>query len=89
MTDLLTSTGAQMLRIEKQRTITACIPAQRQRLHLPAYDPVTYRQRNRAENTFAKQKGWQCNQTRYDRCADVLLAAITCSFISIFWINAS
>ena len=72
-----------------QRAITACIPAQRRRRHLPEYDPVTYRQRHRIENMFAKLKDWRRIHTRYDRCADVFLAAITFAAIFIFWINES
>ncbi|GGB75841.1 DDE transposase [Blastomonas aquatica] len=73
----------------EQRAITACIPAQRQRRHLPEYDPVTYRQRHRIENMFAKPKDWRRIHTRYDRCADIFLAAITFAAIFIFWINES
>lgn len=72
-----------------QRAITACIPAHRRRRHLPAYDPITYRQRHRIENMFAKLKDWRRIHTRYDRCADIFLAAITFAAIFIFWINES
>ena len=71
------------------RAITACIPAQRQRRHLPAYDPATYRQRQRIENMFAKLKDWRRIHTRYERCADIFLAAITFAAIFNFWINES
>ncbi|WP_156441540.1 transposase, partial [Blastomonas sp. CCH5-E3] len=60
--------------------------------HTPNYTSltdVTYRQRHRIENMFAKLKDWRRIHTRYDRCADVFLAAITFAAIFIFWINES
>jgi transposase len=38
---------------------------------------------------FAKLKDWRRIHTRYDRCADIFLAAITFAAIFIFWINES
>ncbi|MCB2074202.1 MAG: transposase [Novosphingobium sp.] len=58
----------------QQRGITACIPAQRQRRHLPDCDPIIYRQRDRIENMFVKLKDWRRIHTRYDRCADLFPA---------------
>ena len=78
-----------MHRTLQDRGITACIPAQRQRYKLPTHDPITYRQRHRIENMFAKLKDWRRIHTRYDRCADLFLAAITLAAIFIFWINES
>ena len=60
-----------------ERGITPCIPSQRSRKIQHDYDPVLYRQRHRIENTFARIKDWRRIHTRYDRCADTFLAAIT------------
>jgi putative transposase len=78
-----------MHRSLRERGITAFIPAQRLRKHLPPYDPATYRQRHRIEHMFAKLYDWRRIHTRYDRCADTFLAAITLAAIFIFWINDS
>ena len=72
-----------------QRGITPCIPAHAKRKHRPPHDPVLYRQRHRIENMFARLKDWRRIHTRYDRCADIFLAAITFAAIFIFWINES
>jgi transposase len=72
-----------------QRGITPCIPAHAKRKHHLPHDPVLYRQRHRIENMFARLKDWRRIHTRYDRCADIFLAAITFAAIFIFWINES
>lgn len=78
-----------MHRTLQERGIVACIPAQRQRRNLPPHDPRLYRQRHKIENMFAKLKDWRRIHNRYDRCADIFLAAITLACIFIFWINES
>ena len=78
-----------MHRSLQQRGIKACIPAPRNRHNLPSHDPILYRQRHRIENMFAKLKDWRRIHTRYDRCADIFLAAITLATIFLFWINES
>ncbi len=72
-----------------ERGITACIPPHPLHKIQHRYDPVLYRQRHRIENMFARLKDWRRIHTRYDRCADTFLAAITLAVIAIFWINES
>jgi transposase len=36
---------------------------------------------------FAKLKDWRRIATRYDRCADIFMGAITLAAIVIFWIR--
>ena len=72
-----------------ERGITPCIPPQRSRKIQHSYDAALYRQRHKIENMFARLKDWRRIHTRYDRCADVFLAAITLAAIAIFWINES
>jgi transposase len=71
-----------------ERGFEACIPSQRRRQQFP-YDRAVYRQRHRIENMFARLKDWRRIHTRYDRCADIFLAAITLAAIVLFWINES
>jgi hypothetical protein len=69
--------------------VAACIPSQRQRFNLPGYDPLLYRQRHRIATMFARLKDWRRIRTRYDRCVDFFMAAITLAVIFLFWINES
>ena len=52
-----------------------------------AHDGTLYRQRHRIENAFARLKDWRRIATRYDRCPDIFMAAITLTVIVIFWIK--
>lgn len=72
-----------------QRGIMACIPTHAKRKTRLPHNPVLYRQRHRIENMFARLKDWRRIHTRYDRCADLFLAAITFAATFIFWINES
>lgn len=69
------------------RGITACIPPHPLHKIQHRYDPALYRQRHKIENLFARLKDWRRIHTRYDRCADIFLAAITFACIFLFWIN--
>ena len=71
------------------RGISACIPTHRNHKRRFPYDPILYRQRHRIENLFARLKDWRRIHTRYDRCADIFLAAVTFACICLFWINES
>ena len=71
------------------RGIAHCIPTHRNHKRCFPYDPILYRQRHRIENLFARLKDWRRIHTRYDRCADVFLAAVTFACIFLFWINES
>jgi transposase len=71
------------------RGIDPCIPTQPTRKVQRPFDPTLYRQRHKIENMFAKLKDWRRIHTRYDRCADTFLAAITLAATFLFWINES
>lgn len=70
-----------------QRGVEACIPPRINRKRPIAYDAALYRQRHKIENMFARLKDWRRIHTRYDRCADTFMAAITIAAIVIFWIG--
>jgi transposase len=72
-----------------ERAIDACIPPHPTHKLRHDYDRTLYKQRHRIENLFARLKDWRRIHTRYDRCADIFLAAITFACICIFWINES
>ena len=63
--------------------ITPCLPSRRNRKHAQPHDPALYRQRHPIENLFARLKDWRRIATRYDRCADIVMGAIT----FIFWLG--
>ena len=67
--------------------ITPCIPSRKNRKHPKPHDPALYRQRHPIENLFAKLKDWRRLATRYDRCADIFMGAITLAAIVIFWLG--
>lgn len=67
--------------------ITPCIPPRKNRKVQYAYDATLYRQRHRIENMFAKLKDWRRIATRYDRCAELFMAAITLAATVIFWLK--
>ncbi len=71
----------------KDKGITPCIPPRKNRKVQHAYDVTLYRQRHRIENMFAKLKDWRRIATRYDRCADIFMAAITLAATVIFWLK--
>jgi transposase len=67
--------------------ITPCIPSRKNRKQPHPHDPALYRQRHPIENLFAKLKDWRRIATRYDRCADIFMGAITFAAIVIFWLR--
>ena len=71
----------------QQAGITPCIPPRKNRRVQVPYDAVLYRQRHHIENLFAKLKDWRRVATRYDRCADIFMAAITIAATVIFWLK--
>lgn len=64
--------------------ITPCIPPRENRPVMHAYDTAAYRSRHRIESLFAKLKDWRRIATRYDRCADIFMAAIVIAATVIF-----
>lgn len=63
-----------------------CIPPRKNRKVQHTYDAALYRTRHRIENMFAKLKDWRRVVTRYDRCADIFMGAITVAAAVIFWL---
>ena len=70
----------------KAMGIEPCIPPKSNRKTAIPFDKTLYKQRHRIENTFAKIKDWRRIATRYDRCADIFMAAITLAATCIFWL---
>jgi len=66
--------------------ITTCIPTRKNRKQPQPHDERLYKARHRIENAFAKLKDWRRIATRYDRCADIYMAAIVIAAIVIFWL---
>lgn len=66
---------------------TPCIPPRKNRKVQHAYDTLLYRQRRHVENMFGKLKDWRRIATRYDRCADIFMGAITLAATVIFWLK--
>ncbi len=71
----------------KAKGLTACIPPRQWRASPATYYKTQYRQRHKAENRFAKLKDWRRIATRYDRRADVFMAAIPLAAIVIWWLQ--
>lgn len=71
----------------EDKGITPCIPPRKKRRVQHAYDATLYRQCHSVENMFAKLPDWRCIATRYDRCADIFMAAIKLAATIIFWLK--
>jgi transposase len=67
--------------------ILPCIPPRKGRKAPAAYCKTQYKQRHKVENMFGKLKDWRRIATRYDRRADVFMAAITLAAIVIWWLQ--
>jgi putative transposase len=67
--------------------IRPCIPPRKRRKVQHAYDATLYRKRHHVENMFGKLKDWRRIATRYDRCADIFMGAITLAATVIFWLK--
>ena len=70
----------------KAKGIASCIPPRKGRKAPAAFCKTQYKQRNKVENMFGRFKDWRRIATRYDRRADVFMAAITIAAIVIWWI---
>ena len=46
---------------------------------------MLYRRRHKIENIFGRLKDWRRIHTRYDRCADTFMSAISLATVVIFW----
>ena len=66
--------------------IAPCIPPRKGRKAPAAFCKTQYKQRHKIENMFGRLKDWRRIATRYDRRADVFMAAITIAAIVIWWI---
>ncbi|MEM1194001.1 MAG: transposase, partial [Pseudomonadota bacterium] len=71
----------------RAKGIVACIPPRRRRNHPATFCKETYKQRHKVENIFGRLKDWRRIATRYDRRADVFMAAITIAAIVIWWLQ--
>lgn len=71
----------------KAKGLTACIPPRKRRTAPATYCKTQYKQRHKVENMFGKLKDWRRIATRYDRRADVFMAAITLAAIVIWWLQ--
>lgn len=70
----------------KAKGIVPCIPPRKGRINPANFCKSQYKQRHKIENMFAKLKDWRRIATRYDRCADIFMAAITLAATIIWWI---
>ena len=71
----------------KAKGIKPCIPPRKGRNAPASFSKTTYKQRHKVENMFGKLKDWRRIATRYDRRADIFMAAITIAAIVIWWIQ--
>lgn len=70
----------------KAKRISSCIPPRKGRNNPATFCKRQYKQRHKVENMFGRLKDWRRIATRYDRCADIFMAAITIAAIMIWWI---
>lgn len=70
----------------KAKGITACIPPRKGRRLPAAFCKTQYKKRHKIENMFGRLKDWRRIATRYDRTADIFMAAITIAAIVTYWI---
>ena len=69
------------------KDIKPCIPPRKGRNAPASFCKTQYKQRHKIENMFARLKDWRRIATRYDRRADIFMAAITIAVIVIWWIQ--
>lgn len=67
--------------------IKSCIPPRKGRKAPAEFCKIQYKQRHKIENMFGRLKDWRRIATRYDRRADVFMAAITIATIVIWWVQ--
>jgi len=72
------------LRSRRRESVHA---SHRERAAPQSYCKTTYKQRHKIENMFGSLKDWRRNVHRYDRRADVFMAAITLAAIVIWWLQ--
>lgn len=68
------------------KRIAPCIPPRKGRRAPATFCKTQYKQRHKVENMFGRLKDWRPIATRYDRRADVFMAAITIAAIVIWWL---
>ena len=69
----------------KSKGIAFCIPPRKGRKAPASFCKTQYKHRHRIENMFGLLKDWRRIATRYDRRADVFMAAITIAAIVTWW----
>ena len=57
------------------------------RKHPHNYDSIAYRDRNLVEHMFCRLKDFRRIATRYDKRADIFLAAVLIAATLVWWIN--
>ena len=67
--------------------IDVCIPPIPSRKKPLEYDKRLYKKRNQVERFFGRIKDGRRIATRYDRCADIFMAAITIAAIFTTYLN--
>ena len=70
----------------RAKGITVCIPPRKGRSSPASFCKIQYKQRHKIENMFGRLKDWRRIATRYDRRADIFMAAITIAAIVTYWI---
>jgi transposase len=70
----------------RDRGIHACIPPREERRKPAKYNKSHYRKRYRIETASGRLRDWRGIATRYERCGDIFLNAITLAAIVILWI---
>jgi transposase len=70
----------------RDKGIKPCIPGRKARKIPIKYDKRRYKRRNRIEIMFGRLKDWRRVATRYDRCPDVFLSAVTLAATVLFWL---
>lgn len=70
----------------KAKGIAPCIPPRKGRKVRHIFSKTLYKQRHKVEKMFGRLKDWRRIATRYDRCADIFMAAITIAATIIWWI---
>ena len=69
------------------RGCEAVIPPNPTRKHPHTYDRIAYRNRNVVERMFCRLKDFRRVATRYDKRADIFLAAVLLVATIVWWIN--
>lgn len=70
----------------KDKGIRPCIPGRKSRAKTVSYDKRRHRRRNRIEIMFGRLKDWRRGATRYDRCPQTFLSAVTVMIWVMIWL---